>query len=142
MPGLNCSYLKNFSDTGLDIDNLFGIFKAKIKTNKNYLGLLPIKTDQGLTFPIGEYVDVWPSPELKYAKKMGYQIQVIEGYSFDEVASYFKDYVLDIFKLKSESSGTKRLVHKSLLNYLLGRFGLNIIKPVSKIVNKKIRLFT
>jgi hypothetical protein len=39
--------------------------------------------------------------------------------------------------LKSKTVDSKRSINKSLLNNLLGRFGLNIIKPVNKIVNNK-----
>lgn len=37
MPGINCSYIKTFSDNGLNLDNLFEVFKAIVKTNNNYL---------------------------------------------------------------------------------------------------------
>lgn len=136
MAGLNCYYLKSTTDKGLNLDNLFGVFKAKVKTNNNYLGLLPVKTNYGLTFPIGEYIGIWPTPELKYAKNNGYDIQILEGYGFEEIPSYFTEYVLDLYDLKTQTIGSKKLINKSLLNNLLGRFGLNIIKPISKILNK------
>lgn len=137
MPGLNCYYKKSTTDKGLSLDNgLFGIFKAKVKTNNNYLGLLPVKTNYGLIFPIGEYIGIWPTPELKYAKDNGYDIQIIEGYAFDEIPSYFSEYILDLYDLKSKTTGSQKSINKSLLNNLLGRFGLNIIKPISKILNK------
>lgn len=135
MPGLKCSYKKSFTENGLNLDNLFGVFRAKVKINNNYLGLLPVKTKLGLTFPIGEFEGVWPTPELKLAKDNGNEIKIIEGYDFEKVPSYFKDYNLELFESKKNSVGTKKLVHKSLLNNLLGRFGLNIIKPLTKIVN-------
>jgi hypothetical protein len=49
----------------------------------------------------------------------------------------FKSYVEDLSKLKNELTGSKRQVIKSLLNNLLGRFGLNYVKPITKTVNKK-----
>src|ERR1700736_5566727 len=55
MPGLESSYIKNFSNEGINLDKIFGIFKAKVKTNNLALGLLPIKTQLGLIFPNGEY---------------------------------------------------------------------------------------
>lgn len=66
---------------------------------------------------------------------MGYEITVLEGYGFDEVPSYFKDYVLDLYNLKSKASGAKKEAIKGLLNKFLGRFGLNILKPTTKVVN-------
>lgn len=97
--------------------------------------MLPVKTKAGLIFPIGEYEGVWPSPELKYAKENGYEIIIIEGYNFNEIPSYFREFVLDLFELKQTTTGSQKAVNKSLLNNLLGRFGLNIIKPVTKTVN-------
>ena len=137
MPGLKCSYIKSFNKDGLNLDNLFGVFKAKVKTNNDYLGLLPVKTNLGLSFPNGEFEGTWLTPELEFAKKQGYEIKVIEGYNFDSIPSYFKDYILELFELKSTTLGSKKAVNKSLLNNLLGRFGLNIFKPINKIVDKK-----
>ena len=135
MPGMIVKYIKSFSENGLNIDNIFGVFLAKVKTNNHYLGLLPIKTKAGLIFPNGEYSGVWASPELKFAKENGYEITVLEGYNFNQVPSYFKEYVLDLYELKLNTTGTKKVVNKSLLNNILGRFGLNIIKPVTKLFN-------
>lgn len=59
MPGIKLLYLKNLTSEGLDITNLFGMFKAQVKTtNNSYLGLLPIKTKLGLIFPNGEFEGV------------------------------------------------------------------------------------
>ena len=44
-----------------------------------------------------------------------------------------------MFNLKKNSSGFLKIIYKSLLNNLLGRFGLNIIKPVTQTVNKEKR---
>ena len=132
---MTVKYIKSYTESGLNIDNIFGVFFAKVKTNNDYLGLLPIKTKSGLIFPTGEYTGVWPSPELKFAKENGYEITVLEGYNFNEVPSYFKEYVLDLYDLKLNTTGSKKAVNKSLLNNLLGRFGLNIIKPVTKLVS-------
>jgi hypothetical protein len=56
MPGIDCSYIENFSNEDIDINELFGFFQAKVKTTYNsYLGLLPIKTKAGLILPNGEF---------------------------------------------------------------------------------------
>ncbi len=120
MPGIDVKYIKSLTNNSLNLDSLFGIFRAKVKTNHNYLGLLPPslpslpqsdgsdgsdKTNLGLIFPIGEYEGVWSSVELKYAQDNGYKVNVIEGYGFNEVPSYFKDYVHTLYDLKSKSKG-------------------------------------
>ena len=69
----------------LDLDNLFGFFFCRVKTNKGYLGILPIHYDNKLILPHGEFEGVWFSEELKFAKEQGYEIQVIKGYNFNKV---------------------------------------------------------
>ena len=55
----------------------------------------------------------------------------------DDVPSYFKNYILDLYELKSKTTGIEKRINKSLLNNLLGRFGLNIIKPVTKLIKNE-----
>lgn len=42
----------------------------------------------------------------------------------------------ELSKLKDELEGSQKQVVKSLLNNLLGRFGLNFVKPITKTVKK------
>jgi DNA polymerase type B, organellar and viral len=137
MPGINCTYVENIDGKGLELDNLFGFFYARVKTNsKLYLGILPVKTDLGLIFPNGEFEGVWSSEELKLAKENGYEILVIKGYDFNKIEGAFTNYINELYELKSNTTGAERAINKSLLNNLLGRFGMNIIKPITKSVNK------
>jgi hypothetical protein len=143
LPGNICFYLENFKDddAGLDLDSLFGFFYAKVKTNNQYLGLLPLRIKDKLIFPNGAFEGIWFSEELKFAKSQGYEIKVIKGYNFNRVKNIFDDYILDLYKLKKTASGANRMIYKSLLNNLLGRFGLNLVKPITKIVNIEKRDF-
>jgi len=134
MPGTNCSYIEG---EDLDLDKLFGFFHAEVKTNNLYLGLLPIKTPLGLIFPNGEFEGVWTSEELKFAKEKGYKIKILKGYNFNKVESTFTKYVKELYELKSSTKGAEKATNKSLLNNLLGRFGMNIIKPITKTVTKE-----
>ena len=141
MAGLECIYMKSFEDKGLDLDKLFGFFYAKVKTNNQYLGLLPVRNDDRLIFPNGEFTGIWFSEELKFARSKGYEITVIKGYNFNKVENIFNDYINELFNLKKNSTGFNKMIYKSLLNNFLGRFGLNIIKPVTQMVNKERRDF-
>nr|YP_010044372.1 DNA polymerase [Trametes versicolor]QPF23613.1 DNA polymerase [Trametes versicolor] len=141
MPGTDCYFIESFEDKGLDLDNLFGFFYARVKTNNLYIGLLPIHKDNRLICPNGVFYGVWSSEELKFAKSKGYEITVFKGYQFNKVNNIFDDYVNDLFDKKKNSTGFLRLIYKSLLNNFLGRFGLNIIKPITQTVNKEKRDF-
>lgn len=78
------------------------------------------------------------SEELKYAKENGYTINVKWGYKFNKTANVFKDYVTNLYSMKSKPDNvTQKLLAKSLLNNLLGRFGMAFSKPTSKIVNNE-----
>jgi DNA polymerase type B, organellar and viral len=55
MPGLNCQWLESYNSEGLDLSKLFGVFYAKVITNGDYLGLLPVRTKSGLIFPRGKF---------------------------------------------------------------------------------------
>lgn len=141
MPGTDCNYIETFDDKGLDLDKLFGFFYARVKTNNLYIGLLPVHIDNRLICPNGEFYGIWSSEELKFAKSKGYEITVIKGYNFNKVDNIFNDYINELFNLKKNSTGFLKLIYKSLLNNFLGRFGLDLIKPITQTVNKDRRDF-
>jgi DNA polymerase type B, organellar and viral len=134
-PGTKATYLEAV-DGELELDNLFGFFYAQVKTNNQYLGLLPIHKNQ-LILPNGSFEGIWSSEELKFAKKNGYTIKVLKGYNFNKISNLFDNYVLHLFEIKKNSTNYIKIVAKSLLNNLLGRFALSIVKPVTSIVNEK-----
>lgn len=136
MPGTVCHYIESFEKEGLELNNLFGFFYAKIKTNDLYIGLLPMRLNKQLICPNVQYYGIWSSEELKLAKLKGYNVTVIKGYNFNKVDNIFNDYVNELFNLKKNSTGFLRLIYKSLLNNFLGRFGLSLIKPITQTVNK------
>jgi len=138
MPGINCVYIESINGESLKLNELFGFFHAEIKTNNNlYLGLLPIKTKLGLIFPNGEFEGIWSSEELKFAERNGYKIKIIKGYNFNKIEGVFSNYINELYELKSKSIGVEKAIYKSLLNNLLGRLGMNIIKPITKNVTKE-----
>jgi hypothetical protein len=140
MPGLNCEWVEAFDQKDpLDLDKLFGFFQARIETNNNYIGLLPIRLNNKIIFPNGKFEGIWSSEELLFARNQGYKVTVIKGYNFDKIKDTFKPFILDLYDKKKNSKGFIRNIYKSLLNNFLGRFGLNFIKPITQLVNKEKR---
>ena len=138
MCGNQYKYIENFSDKGLDLSNLFGFFFCEIETKDNYLGLLPLRKPEGLLMPNGKWTGWYFSEELKFALKHNYKIKVIKGYDFIPENSVFSNYVGDLYKIKSTTTNSvERAVIKSLLNNLLGRFGMDITRPITEIVNRE-----
>nr|QBM09675.1 hypothetical protein [Dactylella sp.] len=132
MPGHKCSFIE--SENPLDIYNLFGFFYAKIKTNNINIGLLPVKQN-GLIHPNGSWEGWYFSEELKFAKDNDYEIEVFKGYQFNKVENIFNKYVDDLYHVKSTSSGSIKVIAKLLLNSLLGRFGMDILKLNTELVD-------
>jgi hypothetical protein len=129
--------MESLNNKGLILDDLFGYFYCEIDAPKNSLDLLPVRKLEGLIMPTGQWSGWYFSEELKFAVENGYNIKVIKGYNFEKEYNVFDDYVRDLYKIKSTTNNVvEKSVAKSLLNNLLGRFGLNIFKPITKIVNK------
>lgn len=120
-----------------DVNTLFGFYYCEVETSSNYLGLLPFRTSSGsVLLANGKWSSIYFSEELKFAKENGYKIKVKYGYTFNRESNVFTDYVRDLYKTKVESvDKVNRNISKSLLNNLLGRWGMNIAKPQTAILN-------
>ncbi|GMM39086.1 hypothetical protein DASC09_054730, partial (mitochondrion) [Saccharomycopsis crataegensis] len=63
--GTDISFLYNYGEEELKLEDLFGFFKAevemdKMQMDKMQMGLLPLRTkDKGLMFPVGKFNGVW-----------------------------------------------------------------------------------
>ena len=138
MPGLECSNMLFYTDDQ-KIGNLFGFFFCTVQTPLNgYLGLLPVRDPSGLTFPLGRWTGWYFSEELKFAEANGYIINVHRGYSFNKEPRVFDKYVNKIYSIKSDPiNKTQKSIAKSLLNNLLGRFGINLEKSTTKVLTNK-----
>lgn len=76
---------------------------------------------------------------MKFAKKNGYIIKVLKGYNFDRETNVFKQYVDKVYSIKSNPiNPSKKSMAKSLLNNLLGRFGINLEKSVTKVLSNQV----
>jgi len=63
----------------------------------------------------------------------------LKGYSFNREKDVFKDYIDNVYKHKvNPINKTQKAMAKNLLNNLLGRFGIKMEKPLTKIVNNDI----
>lgn len=85
MPGTLCYWIESSEDKGLNLNELWVFVFAKVQTNKGYLGLLPLRINKNeLIYPNGEFMGIWSSEELKFAKENGYEIVVIKGYNLNK----------------------------------------------------------
>lgn len=141
MPGLVCNYVETYGTSNrynLDLENLFGFFYCRIKSSHNYIGLLPKRSEEGrLTFPNGEWYDWYFSSELAFAKERGYEIEVIKGYTFNSIKDVFTSFVNKLTEMKVNANNpSERNVAKLILNSLIGRFGMDFLKTITKILDE------
>lgn len=138
MPGLGCVYSDNInSNMGSMKDKIFGFYYCSIEATEHYLGLLPFRDKNGLIMPVGKYEGWYFSEELKYAYENGYKIHIHSGYTFDKSVDVFKKYVTALYKIKCTTKDTtERAIVKSLLNNLLGRFGLDINRYTTSLLSR------
>ncbi|PHT49273.1 hypothetical protein CQW23_13481 [Capsicum baccatum] len=146
MPGGEPVWLDNCED--MDLDYLFGFVEAYIFAPPDMKRpfLLYRTSKNTLIFPTGEFVGVYYSKELKYAKTIGYQVTPLCGYIFQKMdpCSPFKDFVtmLSIERIKAKKKGneSQTYVYKLLMNSLYERFGINPQTSLIEIYNYQIYL--
>jgi hypothetical protein len=130
--------------------NPYGFFLAEIQAPKNLnipILLTKAKINNVLRTlaPLGKWTGVIFSDELMNAKlkDFGYKIKVLKGYTAFGLESefIFKDFITDLYKIKSTHSKDHPmyLISKLLMNSLYGRFGMHEETFLTKndIVNNK-----
>ena len=139
MPGREYCFVEDYSKKGLSIekDNLFGFFYCQAETSYDYIGLLPVRINGLLCYPLGKFEGWFFSPLIKLAQSYNYKIKIIKGYNFIPEKEVFNSYVNTLYKEKQTSTGAKRTVVKFLLNSMLGRFGLVLDKRVTDLLNRE-----
>ena len=92
MPGGKPVWDGNLGDK--DLSSLFGFIEAYVECPKTIKRpFLPYRDkDSTLIFPTGQFVGVYYSEELKFAKSLGYTVIPIRGYLFEEWESPFKEF--------------------------------------------------
>lgn len=75
---------------------------------------------------------------LNFSKENGYKITVIKGYNFNTESNVFTDYINSVYSIKANAKNTtQKSMAKSLLNNLLGRFGINLDKSITEIMSEE-----
>lgn len=112
-----------------------GIYRVRVRSDVE-LPILPVRTEQGLIYPNGQFEGWYVGSELNYARRCGVTMEVLEGFEFFDTCRPFDKYVADLFKRKSLARGPMRTVYKLLLNALYGKFGQKGEKVISVPLDK------
>jgi len=109
----------------------FGFFYCKIIAPDNLKHPIlqtHVKTNSGTRTisPLGNWEDMIFSTEMDNAAKLGYQFEILWGYTF-ESKYIFDDYVNTLFDLRLQypKGDPLNYIAKILLNSLYGRFGMD-----------------
>ena len=110
---------------GKELDSLFGFLEAYIRCPPTIKRpFLPYRDkNDTLIFPTGEFVGVYYSEELKYAKRIGYTVIPLSGYLYEEKESPFRDFVSTLFESRNEArkEGHEHLayIYKILMRFMV-----------------------
>jgi len=108
-----------------DYNNFFYMIECEVTAPDTNIGLLPIKKDSKLIFPVGTFIGIWTNIELNYAISHGVTInKIFQMCHWRKKAKVFKNFVEKFKTMKEESTGAKRTFAKLIQNSLYGKFGM------------------
>ena len=105
------------------LENIFGFAEVKVTTPENMdIPILPFKVDNETLHPLGSWIGVYFTEELKAVVKYGYKIELIKVYNFSK-SNIFNNYINYFYNIKKNAVGSLRFIAKMHLNQLYGYFG-------------------
>lgn len=128
---------KFVSGSDIDLNDFIGFIECRVSTDKELNFLTFRHPSKGLISPIGEWVDVYYYKEVKFAIKLGYKIDFIQGFKYTCDAYLFKNYVKTLYDLRLNSKDEMKNISKLLLNSLYGRFGMKSFVEKTKFVKEE-----
>lgn len=118
--------------------NEMAIWHCKVRVPENmYAPPLPVKREERLIFPVGEFKGYWTKYELEYARSLGCEIlEYYEGACFHNAGLIFKPFIETLYKMrleaKEKNDNVTQMTMKLIMNSCYGRMGIN--KERSKII--------
>jgi len=119
-----------------------GLYRVSVRRLRGPgLNVLPVRTRAGTVYPFGRWEGWYVGEEVVAARARGYECKVLESYEFSENCRPFDSYIAKMFALKAASRGPARLMYKTLLNALYGKFsqqGRRVMAvPIERMVASK-----
>ena len=116
-------FLGESEGVNVKLENIFGFAEVKITTpNDLTIPLLPFKVFNETLHPLGSWIGIYFTEELKEIVKHGYKVELIKVYNFSK-ANIFTSYIDYFYNIKKFATGASRLIAKMHLNQLYGYFG-------------------
>lgn len=126
--------LRNADSDFLDDEDFEAVLFARVNVPHDmYIPPLPYRpVEGGVFFPTGEWSAWFPANELRYARSLGVDVNVLEGLVYTK-AEPFKKFVDDLYEFKRRSTGAARMFAKLSLNGCYGKFGMKPEREVLRI---------
>lgn len=116
-------FLGESNGDSVRLEDVFGFAEARITTPKDIpIPLLPFKVENETLHPLGSWISVYFTEELKTIVKYGYKVELIKVYNFSK-SNIFNNYIKFFYEIKKNSIGPLRFIAKMHLNQLYGYFG-------------------
>lgn len=116
-------YLGESDGSQIKLEDAFGFAEARIITPEDiHIPLLPFKIDNETLHPLGSWIGIYFTEELKTIVKYGYKIELIKVYNFSK-SNIFNNYIHFFYNIKKTAKGPLRFIAKMHLNQLYGYFG-------------------
>jgi len=116
-------FLGETEGMNVKLEDVFGFAEVRITTPRDLeIPLLPFKIENETIHPLGSWIGIYFTEELKAVEKYGYKVELIKVYNFSK-ADIFSSYIKYFYEIKKIATGALRLIAKMHLNQLYGYFG-------------------
>lgn len=116
-------FLGESNGENVQLENVFGFAEARITTPDDIaIPLLPFKVENETLHPLGSWIGVYFTEELKTIVKYGYTVELIKVYNFSR-RNIFNNYIKYFYNIKKNAVGPLRFIAKMHLNTLYGYLG-------------------
>jgi len=115
---------KNREEIQSLMENKLGIIQARMIVPKGLkLGFLPVRKENGIDYPTrGRWEGSWTTPEIVFAKNLGYQFIFRRGVFWQFQDRLFDKYINYLAKIKEHSRGAKQAIVKQMAVSFYGKF--------------------
>jgi hypothetical protein len=124
--------------TDTNLDNYFGVVKAKVTVPKMDFPPLPFRTKHGVKNLCGTWRGIYTSIELiDYRDRYGLIIEVEYGYTFKKKVKLFENFITHFNAIKEEFKKTaKGNIAKLTQNSLYGKWGMNLLTTTTELMSQ------
>lgn len=106
-------------------DTRLGMWECNVTCDdRDIIPIVPLRTPEGVMWPIGRFTTILTTPEIHYARTVGYTITPVRGLVWNEHAPLFREFITRTQTLKTENPGTAlAALAKLIMNSCYGKFG-------------------